>query len=152
MKSLFLTHRVLVLLAAAISFAPGCGRETRTQTAEYPTQEPARSPVEARRVAGSTEQRRAEFLNRIRSADPRQQTIERAMLNEQNELGLILNRQTDLDDVPKLLRSMLAELDKSFPNQDHTAVAYTPTNPPRTIGTARLNARTRDMTYTPASP
>lgn len=97
------------------------------------------------------EQRRAELLNRIRAADPQEQTIVRALLNENNELGLVLSRKTNLDDVPKLLRTMLAELDRTFPGQDHTAVAYAPTTPPQPIGTARLNARTRDMTYTPAS-
>ena len=38
-------------------------------------------------------QRQLAFLNRIRDADPQQRTIERAMLNEQNELGLILDRK-----------------------------------------------------------
>jgi hypothetical protein len=28
-------------------------------------------------------------------------------------------------------------------------LAYAPSKPPRKLGTARLNARTRDMTYTP---
>ena len=37
-------------------------------------------------------QRQADFLNRIRQADPQHRTIDRAMLNEQNELGLILDR------------------------------------------------------------
>jgi hypothetical protein len=150
MKPLFLTPRICAVSAALLIFGAGCGRETRTQTAEYSPLESSRSASVAR--ADTTDERRAEFLNRIRSADPRQSTIERALLNERNELGLVLSRQTNLDDVPKLLKSMLAELDKSFPGQDHTAVAYAPTNPPRTIGTARLNARTRDMTYTPASP
>lgn len=101
---------------------------------------------------GSATERRAQLLNRIRAADPRQETIERALLNEKNELGLVLSRQTNMDDVPKLMRAMLAEMDKSFPGQDQTVTAYTPTNPPQPIGTARLNARTRDMTYTPARP
>jgi hypothetical protein len=60
--------------------------------------------------------------------------------------------ETNLDDVPKLLRAMLARLDEDFPGQDHTVTAYAPTEPPRPIGTARLDMRTRDMTYTPASP
>lgn len=102
--------------------------------------------------ADGAEARRAELLQRIRAADPRKQTIERALLNEKNELGLVLGRRVDLDEVPKLLRAMLAQLDTAFPGQDHVVVAYTPTNPPRVIGSARLDSRTRDMTYTPASP
>jgi hypothetical protein len=160
MKPFFPTRPVLLLLAAALTGAPGCGRQTRTQTDEisardatrFPSEPTSRFPTETRVSTGATEQRRADLLNRIRAADPQQATIQRALINERNELGLVLNRQTNLDDVPKLMKSMLAELDKAFPGQDHTVVAYTPTNPPRTIGTARLNARTRDMTYTPASP
>jgi hypothetical protein len=97
---------------------------------------------------GDLKQRQIEFLNRIRKADPQHQTIERAVFNEQNELGLILNRSVELDKIPALMRSMLVQMARAFPGQDLTIFAYTPSNPPRKIGTARLNARTRDMTYT----
>ena len=98
---------------------------------------------------GNLRQRQVEFLNRIRKADPQHQTIERAVFNEQNELGLILSRTVEMDKIPALMRSMLAQLARAFPGQDLTIFAYAPSNPPRKIGTARLNARTRDMTYTP---
>ncbi len=94
-------------------------------------------------------QRQADFLNRIRAADPQQRTIDRALLNEQNELGLILDRGVEMDRISDLMRSMLTEMSREFPGQDLTVVAYGPSEPPRKIGTARLNARTRDMTYTP---
>ena len=97
------------------------------------------------------EERRAALLNRIRSSDPQKVTIERAIINERNELGLILSRQTNLDDMPRLMKAMLTQMAEDFPGQDLTAVAYSPTEPPRTIGTARLNLRTRDMTYDAAS-
>ena len=71
------------------------------------------------------------------------------MFNDQNDLGLILNRSVELDKIPALMRSMLAQMAHEFPGQDLTVLAYTPSNPPRKIGTARFNARTRDMTYTP---
>jgi len=38
-------------------------------------------------------QRQITFLNRIRDADPQQKVIDRAMLNEQNELGLIRSQR-----------------------------------------------------------
>ena len=98
---------------------------------------------------GNLKQRQIEFLNRIRKADPKHQTIERALFNKQNELGLILGRGVELDKIPALMRSMLAQMARAFPGRDLTILAYTPSNPPRKIGTARLNARTRDMTYTP---
>ena len=98
---------------------------------------------------GDLKRRQIAFLNRIRKADPQHQTIERAVFNEQNELGLILNRSVELDKIPALMRSMLVQMARAFPGQDLTILAYTPSNPPRKIGTARLNARTRDMSYTP---
>ena len=94
-------------------------------------------------------QRQVKFLNRIRAADPEHRTIQRAVINETNDLGLILNRDVPLDKIPDLMRSMLTQMAADFPGQDLTALAYAPTEPPRKIGTARLNAQTRDMTYTP---
>jgi hypothetical protein len=102
--------------------------------------------------AGSDRQlkeRQADFLNRIRAADPQQRTIDRALLNEQNELGLILDRSVEMDKIPDLMRSMLTEMAREFPGQDLTILAYAPSAPPQKIGTARFNARTRDMTFTP---
>ena len=90
------------------------------------------------------------FLNRIREADPQGRTIDRALINEQNELGLILDRSVEMDKIPALMRTMLTQMAREFPKEDITVLAYTPSNPPRKIGTARLDARTRDMTYTPA--
>ena len=100
-------------------------------------------------AANDLKQRQAEFLNRIREADPDHRTIDRAMLNEQNELGLILDRTVEMDKVPDLMRTILGQMAREFPGQDLTVLAYTPSNPPHKIGTAQLNAQTRDMNYTP---
>ena len=105
------------------------------------------SPVVAR---DDLKQRQADFLNRIREADPQHRTIDRAMLNEQNELGLILDGSVEMDKVPELMRTILGQMAREFPGQDLTVLAYTPSNPPHKIGTAKLNAQTRDMSYTPA--
>jgi hypothetical protein len=94
-------------------------------------------------------QRQADFLNRIRAADPDYRTIDRAMLNEQNELGLILDRSVEMDRIPDLMRSILTQMAREFPGQDLTVLAYTPTNPPHKIGTAHLDAQTREMSYSP---
>ncbi len=93
-------------------------------------------------------QREADFLNRIRASDPQQRTIDRALLNEQNELGLILDRSVEMDKIPALMRSILTEMAREFPGQDLTVIAYTPSEPPRKIGTARLDAQSREMSYT----
>lgn len=140
----------MLILAALIGLA-GCGRQTSTRgSGDVAGGDYAAARPQSTSVKSGVEERRAELLNRIRAADPQQATIVRALVNENNELGLVLSGKANLDDVPKLLRTMLAELDKSFPGQNHTAIAYAPTNPPKVIGTARLDARTRDMTYTPA--
>ena len=94
-------------------------------------------------------QRQLAFLNRIREADPQQRTIDRAMINEQNELGLILDGNVGMDRIPDLMRMMLTEMAREFPGQDLTVLAYTPSNPPRKIGTAHLDGRTREMNYVP---
>ena len=109
-------------------------------------------PVQARSTDTDSDlrQRQVAFLHRIRQADPRYKTIDKAVLNEQNELGVILNRHVDIDAVRPLMRTLLTQMAKSFPGHDLTVIAYAPTQPPMPIGTARLNARTRQMTYTPA--
>jgi hypothetical protein len=94
-------------------------------------------------------QRQLAFLNRIRDADPQQRIIDRAMLNEQNELGLILDRNVEINRIPDLMRTMLTQMAREFPDQDLTVLAYAPSNPPRKIGTARLDGRTREMSYIP---
>jgi hypothetical protein len=102
------------------------------------------------RTQRSSEATRAEFLNRIRSADPQYQTIQKAVLNERNELGIVLNRSVDMDQIPALMKSLLAQMAREFPGEDLTVVAYAPTDPPMKIGTGQLDARTREMTYTAA--
>jgi hypothetical protein len=110
-------------------------------------------PVQARSADTSSDlrQRQVAFLHQIRQADPRYQTIDKAVLNEQNELGVILNRHVDMDAVRPLMRMLLTQMAKAFPGHDLTVIAYAPTQPPMPIGTAKLYARTRQMTYTPVS-
>ena len=118
---------------------------------------PAAPPLTGQDRAGQPEsttqdlkQRQMAFLNRIREADPQQRTIDRALINEQNELGLILDRSVEMQKIPDLMRTMLEQMAREFPNQDLTVLAYAPSNPPKKIGTAHLDTRTRAMTYVPA--
>jgi hypothetical protein len=108
-------------------------------------------PIEARqsaRTASDLRQRQAAFLNRLREADPQKHTIDRAMMNGKNELGLILDRSVELEKIPALMKTVLGQMAREFPGQDLIVLAYTPSEPPRKVGTARLDAHTRDMTYT----
>jgi hypothetical protein len=111
---------------------------------------PAPVQAQSRSAASDLRQRQVEFLHRLRQADPRYQTIEKAVLNEQNELGVILNRQVEMEAVRPLMKTLLTQMAKAFPRHNLTVIAYAPSEPPLKIGTARLNARTQQMTYTPA--
>ena len=105
----------------------------------------------APRANASQRQRQMELLERIRKADPQFSTIDKAVMNEENDLALILDRRVQMDDVPKLLKAMLVQMGKEFPGEDLDVVAYAPSQPPLKIGTGHLDARTREMTYTAAA-
>ena len=100
-------------------------------------------------AGASQKQRQAEFLNRLRQADPQFKTIDRAVINGENELGLILDHSVSMDSIPALMRTMLAQMAKEFPGQDLTVIAYAPATPPLRIGTAHLDIRTHEMSYSP---
>ena len=94
-------------------------------------------------------QRQIAFLNRIRDADPQQRVIDRALLNERNELGLILDRSVEMNRIPDLMRTFLTQMAAEFPGQDLTVIAYTPSDPPLKVGTGHLDSRTKQMNYLP---
>ena len=133
---------MLLSFAASSAFSPGYASPPPANGLE-------RASDSQPSAQGDLKRRQIEFLNRIRNSDPERRTIERAIFNDKNELGLILSRGVELDKIPALMRSMLTQMAREFPGHDLTALAYAPSNPPRKIGTARLEARTREMTYTP---
>lgn len=150
----------LVAVAVAAALLTGCGpapQDQGTAPAQRGIERTSRDnwnsspPLGASRVTGQgRDAARAEFLNRIRNADPQFQTIERALINERNELGIILDRNVDLESIPALMRSLLTQMAQKFPGEDLTVIAYAPSDPPLKIGTGRLDARSREMTYTAA--
>ena len=121
-----------------------------------PRSEPAVNSPQAQKSPASQpitgpefKQRQIAFLNRIRDADPQQRVIDRAMLNQQNELGLILDRSVEMNRIPDLMRTLLTQMAREFPEQDLTVIAYTPSSPPLKVGTAHLDSRTKEMNYLP---
>ena len=60
------------------------------------------------------------------------------MLNDQNELGLILDRSVEMNRMPDLMRSLLTQMAREFPEQDLTVIVYTPSNPPLKVGAPTL--------------
>jgi hypothetical protein len=142
-------HRISLGLLPIVAMIALTGCDSRPAPDAGYEERPRKREVSTTNPGGAQKQKQADFLNRVRSADPQKRTIERAILNERNELGLILDRSVQLDDIPKLMRGLLKEMAQAFPGEDLTIIAYAPSNPPRKIGTGRLDARTRDMTYTP---
>lgn len=137
----------LVAGLVGCGFFAGCDAPPAPPPAA-PAQNEVRREVQPAQPSGERARQMA-FLNRIREADPQGKTIDRALLNEQNELGLILDRSVPLDKIPALMRSILTQMAREFPRQNLTVIAYTPSNPPHKIGTAHLEAQTGDMSYTP---
>lgn len=125
--------------------------EVHVNTGPGPTLGNNGGPVNTAKTSGNSQrQKQLEFINRIRQSDPQGKVIDRAVMNQEDELGLILDRTVQMDEVPKLLQAMLAQMAKEFPNEDLNVHAYAPSNPPLKIGTAHLDARTRAITYTAA--
>jgi hypothetical protein len=84
--------------------------------ASSPRSEPSVNPPQTQQnrasqlIAGPEfKQRQIAFLNRIRDADPQQRVIDRAMLNKQNELDLILDRSVEMNKIPELMRTLVAQ-------------------------------------------
>jgi len=142
----FLTLIRISPLVAALLCLAACDAPPPAPTAASPAEDNRSAP---RANLPQSTQRQLAFLDRIRQADPGETTIDRALLNEQNELGLVLDRRVEMDKIPALMRTVMTEMAREFPDQDLTVIAYAPSNPPRKIGTAHLNSQTRDMIYTP---
>jgi len=140
------TGMATMIVGGSLLFVGACSRRS----------EPAVSPPQAQQSPASQpitepefKQRQIAFLNRIRDADPQQRVIDRAMLNQQNELGLILDRSVEMNRIPDLMRALLTQMAREFPEQDLTVIAYTPSSPPQKVGTAHLDSRTKEMNYLP---
>lgn len=144
MRRLLLPLIVVPALAGMLLWS-ACDRPTPPQVHATPPSE-----ASAAHNISQDKQRQLAFLQKIRDADPKGETIQRALLNEDHELGLILGRGVEMEKIPALMGGMLTQMAKEFPGEDLTIIAYAPSSPPRKIGTARLNAQSRDMTYTPA--
>jgi hypothetical protein len=101
-------------LAAACLALPGCGPSNSAPQGGVDSAPSQATGVDAGR---SERQRQLEFLNRIRQADPQFQTIQKAVLNENNELALILNRNVQMDAIAPLMRPMLTQMATEFPGK-----------------------------------
>lgn len=90
------------------------------------------------------------FLHQIRGTDPNDPAFERALMNDDGDLGVILRKSVQIDHIPPLMSDLLAQMAVEFPDQDLAVIAYTDSAPPLRLGTARLDARSGETTYEPA--
>ena len=107
--------------------------------------------LRAKREAAASEPTRQQlaYLDRIRQRDPFNASIERTLLTERSEPGVVLSKSVTADKVPALLNDVMKEIAHKFPQQDVTLIVFASGTPPRQIGTAHLNGQTGETTYTP---
>jgi len=136
---------LIACVATSLFLLPEPGSAISLKELLSPSREP--EPVAA---VDTQKAKQAQFLKKIRASDPSKKTIESAVFNGKNELGVILSRDVPMQSIRPLTKSLLTQLAKEFPGQDLTVLTYAPTSPPMKIGTGHLDASTRSMTYTPA--
>lgn len=81
------------------------------------------------------------FLARIRQASAGNGVIRDARLNQNNELGVVLDTQVKLDQVRPLMTTLLKEMRDEFPGRPLTVIAYAPNGQPMAT-----------MRYDPSAP
>lgn len=141
------TIRLLPMLGAALLGTVACHEPKPANETPTPSEQSSRP---ARAVEGpETTRRHWDYLNRIRQRDALSASIERTLLNDQNELGVVLFPSVTPDKVPAFLHQVMAEMAHEFPKEDLTLSAYAASSRPRKIGTAYLNGQTGETIYTP---
>ena len=123
--------------AVLFSMAACHGPKPATETAT-----PSEQQIRAERAAKAPDsiQEKWTILNRIRQDDSL--FIGRTLLNDQNQLGLVLDSTVAPDKVEGLMRKVMTQMAREFPKEDITVSVYGSSNPPRKLGTAQLNGQT----------
>ncbi len=134
------------LLLVACFFVIGCHKPEPAEPPPTPSVQQKRAE-RAVAVPEST-QRHWTFLNQIRQEDAFSGSISRTLLDEQNQLGVVLYSSVKPEAVPDLMRAVLRGLAQKFPGEDATVIVYMTATPPRKIGSAHLDGKTEEPTYT----
>ncbi len=119
-----------------------------------PAAESATPPEQQVRAARAAEvpksiQQQRTCLNRIRQSDGLNSTIDRTLLDEQNQLGVVLFSTVTPDKVPALMRTVMTEMAQEFPKENVTLNVYESASPLRKMGTAHRDGQTGEVSYTP---
>ena len=139
--------RAAVLLVAGLFSLAACHRPQ--PEAERPTPSEQQNRAEHAAQVPEATQRHRTYLNRIRQSDALNTSIDRTLLDDQNQLGIVLSSSVTPDKVPALMRKVMTEMAHEFPREDLTLTVYAASNPPYQIGTAHLNGQSGETIYTP---
>jgi hypothetical protein len=143
------------LTAALVSILglSGCDRhDSSPPTSQIQTTPAAQNqtPTAALRDAGNGKSnlRQVIVLNRLAKQDPAHLSMDRATITDQNDVGVNLSKNVEMDKVPDLMRSIVDKLGQEFPEEDLTIAAYV-SDPPHRAGKAHRDAKTKETSYTP---
>lgn len=134
-----------MLLVVALLIVAACHRPE--PVAEAPTPSAQQKRAERASKVPTATQRHWTFLNRIRQHDAFNSAIQRTLVNDQNELGVVLYSSVASDKVSDLMRKVMAEMAQEFPREDVTLAVYKAGTPPQKIGAAHLDGKTEEATY-----
>jgi len=140
---------VLSIFATSVLLVAACHRPKPATGTATPTAQEQQAAREA--VAPESTQRHLTYLNRVRQTDAFNIVIASTLLDDKGQLGFVLYSRVTPDKVPGLVRQLMAEMAKQFPQEDLILSVYGAGKPPRKIGTARVDGKTEESTYTPGS-
>ncbi len=135
-------------LLIGLLFVAACHRSQ--PTAEPTTPSTQQKRAERAAAVPPARQQQWTYLNRLRQGEAFNSAIARTMVNEKNRLGLVLFSRVQPDEVPELMRKIMAEMAQEFPHQEITLGVYEEAVPPREIGEAQLNGETGETEYVAA--
>ncbi|HXA08442.1 MAG TPA: hypothetical protein VNW28_00580 [Chthoniobacterales bacterium] len=138
---------LLPILGGALLSMAACHKLKPAAENATPSEEQVRA-TRAAEVPKSIQQQWT-CLNRIRQRDGLNSTIDRTLLDEQNQLGVVLFSTVTPDKVPALMRTVMTEMAQEFPNDNVTLTVYASANPPRKMGTAHRDGQTGEVSYVP---
>ena len=136
-----------ILLTVALSVLAACHKPE--PVAESPTPSVEQKRAEHAAEVPESMQRHWTFLNRIRQDDAFDGIIDRTMLNEDNQIGVVLFSSVKPEQVSIVMNKVMTEMGQEFPHEEVTVAVYQVATPPKRIGTAHLDGQTEKATYTP---
>ena len=142
-----LSFRLLPLLLVGVCCFSACQKSTTEIASPGASETPP--PSEAAAPVPESLQQQWTYLNRIRQSDDLDSSIDRTLLTEKNELGVVLYSRVTAEQVPAVMRKVMTAMVQEFPSQDVTIVVYGASAPPHRVGIAQLDGQTGQTRYTP---